>query len=361
MRIFKRKYRGPRGGTRTSAKWTVEFWIDGRKYRRALGTSDGHAAAKRAVKIVEIEEQRAAGIEVPALEMRETPVRDLVQEYGEHLDRLGRSTDHVTRTKARVAAIAGDVERLAGLTPERIRKGLDGLQVGARTRDYYRVATHGFFEWLRREGRWGSNPVAAVARPRVVGKTRDRRALSTAELARLLDASPADRSLIYAVAATTGLRRGELAALTWGDVDLDAATVTTRASTSKNRRDATLPLAPRIVARLKASWDAAPALPTAPVFPAVPRMKTFRADLDAAGIEYETSEGFADFHALRVTFGTSLARAGVPLATAQRLLRHSTPTLTANVYTRLELVDTAAAVALVDVPDRQSQPSADQA
>ncbi|OQB34595.1 MAG: Phage integrase family protein [Candidatus Hydrogenedentes bacterium ADurb.Bin179] len=51
-----------------------------------------------------------------------------------------------------------------------------------------------------------------------------------------------------------------------------------------------------------------------------------------------------DVHALRVTFGTMLARAGVGLATAQRLMRHSTPALTANVYTVLELTDTGAAV-----------------
>ena len=63
------------------------------------------------------------------------------------------------------------------------------------------------------------------------------------------------------------------------------------------------------------------------------------------GSAYEDSDGrFLDFHALRVTYGTSLARAGVRLQTAQRLLRHSTPVLTANVYTRLELHDLRGAV-----------------
>jgi hypothetical protein len=40
-----------------------------------------------------------------------------------------------------------------------------------------------------------------------------------------------------------------------------------------------------------------------------------------------------------VTYGTALARAGVRLQEAQRLMRHSSPVLTANVYTRLELHD----------------------
>jgi len=96
-------------------------------------------------------------------------------------------------------------------------------------------------------------------------------------------------------------------------------------------------------------------------------MKTFRGDLAAARdawvedakdaaerkrraknsdfLAYEDSDGqFLDFHALRVTYGTALARAGVRLQVAQRLMRHSTPVLTANVYTRLELHDLRGAV-----------------
>jgi len=51
-----------------------------------------------------------------------------------------------------------------------------------------------------------------------------------------------------------------------------------------------------------------------------------------------------DFHSLRVTCGTALARAGVRLQEAQRLMRHSTPVLTANVDIRLELHDLRRAV-----------------
>src|SRR5690606_7857636 len=52
-----------------------------------------------------------------------------------------------------------------------------------------------------------------------------------------------------------------------------------------------------------------------------------------------------DFHSLRVTFITRMARAGVPMATAQRLARHSTPLLTFNVYTRLGSQDEQMAIA----------------
>jgi hypothetical protein len=47
---------------------------------------------------------------------------------------------------------------------------------------------------------------------------------------------------------------------------------------------------------------------------------------------------------LRHKFGTMLAKAGVPLQVAQKAMRHSTPVLTANVYTHLGLLDVAGAV-----------------
>jgi integrase len=104
------------------------------------------------------------------------------------------------------------------------------------------------------------------------------------------------------------------------------------------------------------------------VFASVPAVGALRADLAAARkawveaadgdaaerrrrekdrdfLAYEDGDGrFLDFHALRVTYGTALARAGVRLQEAQRLMRHSTPILTANVYTRLELRDLRGAV-----------------
>lgn len=52
----------------------------------------------------------------------------------------------------------------------------------------------------------------------------------------------------------------------------------------------------------------------------------------------------ADFHELRTTFGTNLARSGVALSLAQRLMRHSTPVLTANVYTVLTPEDYRGAI-----------------
>ena len=50
------------------------------------------------------------------------------------------------------------------------------------------------------------------------------------------------------------------------------------------------------------------------------------------------------FHDLRPTTATLLARAGVSLVIAQRILRHSDPRLTANIYSRVDLADLQAGI-----------------
>ena len=51
----------------------------------------------------------------------------------------------------------------------------------------------------------------------------------------------------------------------------------------------------------------------------------------------------------RAAYGTLLARADISLAQAQKLMRHSTPTLTANVYVKLQMDDAREAVSKLNV------------
>ena len=68
-------------------------------------------------------------------------------------------------------------------------------------------------------------------------------------------------------------------------------------------------------------------------------------DLGAAGIEYRDGhDRVLDFHALRHTFGTNLARAGVAPKVAQELMRHSDVNLTLGIYSHVEMQDLAGAV-----------------
>ena len=74
-------------------------------------------------------------------------------------------------------------------------------------------------------------------------------------------------------------------------------------------------------------------------------VRIFDRDLTHAGIPKRDEWGRTlDVHALRTTFGALLSRGGVPLRTAQAAMRHSDPSLTANVYTDPRLLDVSGAL-----------------
>ena len=56
---------------------------------------------------------------------------------------------------------------------------------------------------------------------------------------------------------------------------------------------------------------------------------------DFNGLSYVSLDGEIDFHALRHTYGSMLAAAGVHPSVAQKLMRHSTITLTMDLYTHV--------------------------
>ncbi len=377
MRLYRKAYKDQKTGLPFRGKtWRVQYSVHGARYDESTGLRDKRAAALKAREIVRDAELRSAGVETHR-RTRVTPIEGLIEEYRRDLKRRGRCPRYVRETAAQLTAMLGSLKDLAGCTPQYLRRALGRLKSGeasARTSNLHRSATRTFFAWLIREGRWTYNPADRIAPASAAEPSRRRRALLPEEETRLLQTAPSARALVYLVALRTGLRRGELAKLIWKDLDLDGETPTfrVRASIAKNRREEILPLAPDAAAALSAVLDARRDVDrTARVFAAVPVMCTFRNDLAAARaawieeaaddpeertrrekdrdfLAYEDSDGrFLDFHALRVSYGTALARAGVRLQLAQRLMRHSTPVLTANVYTRLELHDLRGAVELL--------------
>jgi integrase len=140
---------------------------------------------------------------------------------------------------------------------------------------------------------------------------------------------------VYLFALDTGLRRAEIEAVVWGDVFLDVPKpyFLARASTTKNHLDAKIWLHSDLVEVLREIRPEDPALDER-VFPRVPSMYLFKKDLEAAGIPYMDALGRqADFHSLRHSFNTNLARAGVLPRVAMELMRHSDLRLTMKVYT----------------------------
>jgi integrase len=140
---------------------------------------------------------------------------------------------------------------------------------------------------------------------------------------------------VFLTAAMTGLRKGELLALRWRDVDWPAARVRVRRNyvrgefgTPKSRRSTrSVPMADEVAGELdrlfqqsrhQADDDLVFAHPVSggPLPPANV-MRRMRAALKAAGLDSSHR-----FHDLRHTFGTRMAAAGVAPRTLQEWMGH---------------------------------------
>ena len=188
--------------------------------------------------------------------------------------------------------------------------------------------------------RWASaNPCEGVELPAVPEAT-EIRFLTLEEVRALVANVPAgmyeqlDRAMFLA-AAMTGLRKGELVALRWRDVDWTALRVRVRQNytrgefgTPKSKRSTrSVPLADELAGELdrlykatrwQADGDLVFAHPaTGGVQPKANITRRFRRALKAAGLDESHV-----FHDLRHTFGTRMAAAGVPLRTLQEWLGH---------------------------------------
>jgi len=179
-----------------------------------------------------------------------------------------------------------------------------------------------------------------------------RRAMTKDEVERLFLATaagkntaagtPEERVLIYQLLLGTGLRSTELSLLTPKQINFEQCRLIIEAAKTKNKKADVLPLRADLVQSLKERVEAKAIKPHERIFRHDMRqiLRAFCSDLQAAGIERKGSDGRCiDIHSLRKTFGTMLAKAGVPLTTTQRLMRHSTPILTAKLYIDVEGVD----------------------
>jgi Phage integrase family len=142
------------------------------------------------------------------------------------------------------------------------------------------------------------------------------------------------------------------------DLDGDPTTVTVLAGYSKRRREDTLPLRPELAADLRTHL--ATKMPGTKAF-SLPSPENsidmLWEDLDVAGVPYVTDEGYADWHCLRHTFISNLARGGVHPKLAQDLARHSDVNLTLSRYSHTVLGDQADALTVLPDLSKPNQQS----
>ncbi len=192
----------------------------------------------------------------------------------------------------------------------------------------------------RAEAKWGMahNPASArrVKRLREPYNGGRIQFLSPVEVQALVRATPDEQDqVLYLTAALTGLRQGELLALTWNDVDFPRERVHVRGSydqhskrthAPKSGKVRSVPMAPEVataLARLRNRdrYTADSDL----VFPDWKGEPQYHADLRArfyAALERGELKRIR-FHDLRHTFGTVAAAAGRPLTSIQEWMGHA--------------------------------------
>lgn len=195
--------------------------------------------------------------------------------------------------------------------------------------------------WLERDQRVERSPFRDLKRiPKRNRPPHKRRALTKDELQALVDAAPLYRAAVYLTAATTGLRRAELASVRLADVHLSAGVLHVQQGYTKDGEPATCVLSKGVRRALRELLPSRELYMSQAhtrvrrgredhLFPTLPNVTTLRADLARAGVG---DRDRVDFHALRKTFGTRLANSGVPMPMTQALMRHSDPSLTSGPY-----------------------------
>jgi len=383
-----------------SKKWWGQYKDAFGRLKRTPLAVDKQAAQAMLNQIVQRVERERAGLIDPTEEQRKRPLVEHLREFEAYLRNKGVSDKQVAESTRQLQKIVndrkwkllGDISAAGALEfLGRLRR--EGLS--AQTYNHYLKAAKQFTRWLVRDRRTPVDPLLHLSRLNVhTDRRHDRRALSAAELARLIEAAregkriegicgPA-RALRSVLAAWTGFRKGELGSLTLRSLRLDddPPTATVAACYSKHRHQDTQVLHPEVVRQLK-EWLAAKKRfdPDKPLFPVSGRVpggiqrktsKMIERDLMAARdkwLDEAETDGerqrrlkmdflchcnhdgvYADFHSLRHLFITSLERAGVSPKKAQTLARHSDIRLTLGVYTHVELPDRSAAIESLPAP-----------
>jgi integrase len=253
-----------------------------------------------------------------------------------------------------------------------LRRGrVDGDPLSRRTVGHAHRVLHRAFELALRLEQLSRNPVHAVPAPKL--ELVEPEILTAEQIATVLEALDSHQLYpVISLALATGMRRGELCALTWGSVDLERATVKVERSleetasglrfkspkTRSGNRIIGVPSA--IVEMLRAHrsaqleirlrlgqgrpdtndlvfplWDGSPYPPD-------------KLSRDWGNLVRDRKLPRVSFHSLRHSHASALISAGVDIVSVSRRLGHSSPAVTLTVYAHCFLKSDDAAIQAIE-------------
>ena len=366
----------------TSKVWYAEYVFNGRTVTRSTGLVN---KAKADVLLKQWEQQTEdvkAGLrtveDIHALEAAKKDLFYHLADFQAYLEQKKRSPRHVAETVKHVANTAracgwaslNDIRRqdVEKLIEVKVANGL-----GANSINHLVTALKSFCSWADKNNRLFNMPLKGLEKHNAtLDKRHVRRALLESDLLRLVDVAkgrplhdalhhhrgtgeaklhPGTRQKLtmegetnafcYLMLFYTGLRLGELGKLQVRSVELTGSYPCLRldAGATKAKRGDIIPLATPLMEPL-AKWIEGKGLDEFVVDVPDNLLKIFNKDLERTGIPKTDERGRKiDLHALRMSLGTNLLKKGVALVNVQKIMRHSSPTLTANLYTDVSLLD----------------------
>jgi integrase len=215
----------------------------------------------------------------------------------------------------------------------------------------------------RRQGIIATNPAESVELPK--GKSMERGTFNPVEVKLLVDAAKGEWKTLILLAYFTGARMGDCCRMAWSDVDLMAATLTY--TQSKTGEKVTMPIHKDLLAHL--NQLAATDQPDVFLMPHTSALKSggrkglsesFKRIMRDAGLDAGLAKKAGvrqlsrrTFHALRHSFNSAMANAGVSQEVRMKLTGHKTESVNRG-YTHHELKPLRAAVR--KIPSLNSKP-----
>ena len=346
----------PKNRANRTTQWVGEKWVtlpDGRRKRvKVRGTTQTETVAKLERRVREVVLENPDATRQGAVEF--------LEEWLKH------KAAHVRASTLRayeqdVAHLRDPLRglRLARVQSRHIQAAVDRLasdghpSMADRVRRTAKQAFRQAIKW----GLLNANPVDQldpVRRPEP-----KRGVMTAAEMGKLLSAAEGTVYYwVFVVALSTGMRKGEVLALKWGDVAPDGVTVR-RTLSHRAAGDGTgppktragvrfVPVPPHTMAGLLATRSELDG-PDDWVFTTRSGKRFSPRNVSHALHVAQRRAGVPEirFHDLRRTYATQLAAGGAHPRVIQALLGHSTPTLAMTIYT--EATESARRAAVVDV------------
>ncbi len=274
-------------------------------------------------------------------------------------------TDYRSTIRAHLVPAFGSL-RLEDVTAERIEAWKATMTVSNRTKAKTLIVLNGVFVRACRAFKLPHNPMRDVDMPRQRRSTAIE-VFSPDEILALVRAADGEQDgAIFLTAAFTGLRRGELVALRWRDVDFGAHRIRVcgsyaggRLTTPKSGKVRSVPLAPDVAAALarlatRVLWTGDDDF----VFPGVTGGYL---DASALSRRYKAALKRAElrqlrFHDLRHTFGTRMI-AKADIRRVQEWMGHADVTTTMKYLHYVERPDEAALVAEAFAAESMGSPA----